>query len=56
MSGKSAQQNYGAGKLPVFVFPTSLTFYSVDQTSHKQIMTLYNPYDFTFKYKGILCN
>ncbi|WAR27920.1 MSPD1-like protein, partial [Mya arenaria] len=34
------------GKLPVFVFPTSLTFYSDDQATHKQVLTLYNPYEF----------
>lgn len=42
------------GKVPVFVFPTSLTFYSDDQASHKQILTLYNPYDFPLKFK-VLC-
>ncbi len=40
------------GKLPVFVFPTSLYFYSDEQTSHKQVLTLYNPYDFPLKFKG----
>ena len=40
------------GKLPVFVFPTSVKFYSDDQSSHKQILTLYNPYDFALKFKG----
>ncbi|CAH1780944.1 unnamed protein product [Owenia fusiformis] len=39
------------GKLPVFVFPTSLTFCTDDTSSHKQILTLYNPYDFALKFK-----
>ena len=39
-------------RLPVFVFPTSLTFYSNDQSSHKQVLTLYNPYEFVLKFKG----
>lgn len=39
------------GRVPVFVFPTSLTFYADDQTSHKQVLTLYNPYDFALKFK-----
>ncbi|XP_050396231.1 motile sperm domain-containing protein 1 [Patella vulgata] len=39
------------GKLPIFVFPTSLTFFSDDQSSHKQVLTLYNPYDFPLKFK-----
>ncbi|XP_042238924.1 motile sperm domain-containing protein 1-like [Homarus americanus] len=43
------------GRLPVFVFPQSLTFYVADQTTHKQIVTLYNPYDFRISY-SVLCN
>lgn len=43
------------GKLPVFVFPTSLNFYIDDQSSHKQVLTLYNPYEFTVLFK-VLCN
>ncbi|ESP04352.1 hypothetical protein LOTGIDRAFT_136347 [Lottia gigantea] len=39
------------GKIPIFVFPTSLTFYTDDQASHKQVLTLYNPYDFALKFK-----
>ncbi|XP_060070837.1 motile sperm domain-containing protein 1-like [Ylistrum balloti] len=42
------------GKLPVFVFPSSLTFYSDDQSTHKQVLTLYNPYDFPLRFK-VLC-
>ncbi|XP_061194850.1 motile sperm domain-containing protein 1-like [Saccostrea echinata] len=42
------------GKLPVFVFPSSLNFYSDDQSSHKQVLTLYNPYEFPLKFK-VLC-
>jgi len=43
------------GRLPVFVFPPSLTIYLADQTTHKQIVTLYNPYDFSISYQ-VLCN
>lgn len=43
------------GRLPVFVFPTELNFYINDQSSHKQVLTLYNPYDFTVQFK-VLCN
>lgn len=42
------------GSLPVFVFPTELVFYGDDQTSHKQVLTLYNPYEFALKFKGQL--
>ncbi|XP_015171732.1 PREDICTED: motile sperm domain-containing protein 1-like isoform X2 [Polistes dominula] len=41
-------------KFPAFVFPTDLKFYLEDQSSHKQILTLYNPYDFPIKFK-VLC-
>lgn len=50
----SQSTNLAEGKLPVFVFPTSLTFYSDDQSSHKQVLTLYNPYEFPLKFK-VLC-
>ena len=40
------------GSVPVFAFPPSLEFYTVDRSTHKQILTLYNPYDFTLKFKG----
>ncbi|XP_022336563.1 motile sperm domain-containing protein 1-like [Crassostrea virginica] len=42
------------GKLPVFVFPSSLNFFTDDQSSHKQVLTLYNPYEFPLKFK-VLC-
>lgn len=42
------------GSLPVFVFPTELVFYADEQTSHKQVLTLYNPYEFALKFKGQL--
>lgn len=41
-------------KLPIFVFPQTITFYLDDQSSHKQVLTLYNPYDFPVKFK-VLC-
>ena len=43
---------YVEGKLPVFVFPTSLNFYADDQFTHKQVLTLYNPYEFSVCFKG----
>ena len=41
------------GKVPVFVFPVQLDFYYEDQTTHKRLVTIYNPYEFdvTFKVK-----
>jgi hypothetical protein len=37
---------------PVFVFPSALDFYLEDQTTHKRVMTLYNPYDADITFKG----
>ena len=34
------------GKVPVFVFPVQLDFYFEDQTTHKRVVTIYNPYEF----------
>ncbi|PBC29162.1 Motile sperm domain-containing protein [Apis cerana cerana] len=41
-------------KLPVFVFPQNITFFLDDQSTHKQVLTLYNPYDFPIRFK-VLC-
>ncbi|XP_018573270.1 motile sperm domain-containing protein 1-like [Anoplophora glabripennis] len=38
-------------KIPVFVFPNSLKFYLGSKASHKQLLTLYNPYDFPVRFK-----
>lgn len=43
--------------IPVFVYPTELTFHIATQDTHKQLLTLYNPYDFAVKYQGLVqCN
>ncbi|XP_043932177.1 motile sperm domain-containing protein 1-like [Protopterus annectens] len=39
------------GRVPVFVFPAELAFYASDQTSHKQVLTIYNPYRAVLKFK-----
>lgn len=40
-------------KLPVFVFPQNIIFFLDDQSTHKQVLTLYNPYDFPIRFKGM---
>lgn len=42
-------------RLPVFVFPSSLNFFAEESSSHKQMVTVYNPYDFVVSFK-VLCN
>lgn len=44
----------GLVQVPVFVYPTPITFYLDDQTSHKQVLTLYNPYEFPIRFR-VLC-
>ena len=44
------------GSLPVFVFPQSLTFCADEQASHKQVLTVYNPYEFALRFKGAKLN
>lgn len=52
MQQQHRQPELVEGNLPVFVFPTELVFYADEQTSHKQVLTLYNPYEFALKFKG----
>ncbi|XP_075227801.1 motile sperm domain-containing protein 1-like [Lycorma delicatula] len=42
------------GKVPVFVFPYSINFYLEDKATHKQILTVYNPYECAVLFK-VLC-
>ena len=39
-------------KLPVFVSPEELQFVGEEEASHKQILTVFNPYDFNIRFKG----
>ncbi|KAL0274954.1 UNVERIFIED_CONTAM: hypothetical protein PYX00_002966 [Menopon gallinae] len=41
--------------VPVFVFPNSLTFNLADQSSYKQVLTVYNPYEFPVRFQ-VLCS
>jgi len=54
MSTRS-ETNILDGKVPVFVFPVQLDFYHEDQTTHKRVITIYNPYEFDVTFK-VLCN
>lgn len=38
--------------LPVFVFPVALEFYLSARHTHKQLLTVYNPYEFPVNLKG----
>ena len=44
----------GHRKLPVFVSPEELRFFGEDEASHRQILTVYNPYEYNIRFKGAL--
>ena len=51
---KGAKQGGSRAKrLPVFVSPAELQFVGEDEASHKQILTLFNPYNFNIRFKGV---
>ena len=49
---RSYSSNRRDKKLPVFVFPEELQFYSNDESAHKQVLTIYNPYEFATRFQG----
>lgn len=49
--GGASGADFLEGRLPVFVFPTNLAFYTDDPQSHTRVITIYNPYDFPLTYK-----
>lgn len=55
-AARRSKKGEAAGKssLPVFVFPSELVFHSQHRNSHRRVLTLYNPYNFTISFK-ILC-
>ena len=40
-------------QLPVFLFPSALSFAVDESAAHKLLLTLYNPYDFAVSYRGL---
>ncbi|VDP11933.1 unnamed protein product [Soboliphyme baturini] len=40
--------------LPVFVFPTQLNIFVQERESARQLLTIYNPYNFVIEYR-LLC-
>lgn len=50
------KQTNAKRNLPIFALPQKVLMYSDDQTSHRQLVTLYNPYDFSINYKVLSNN
>jgi hypothetical protein len=47
---KSDESNLS--RIPVFVFPATVYFNAHDRDHLKQILTIYNPYEFPVRFKG----
>ena len=56
MASSSSSSGGGAAPRPVFVFPGALDFYLEDQTTHKRVLTIYNPFDVDIFFKGTYSN
>uniref|UniRef100_A0A3P9D269 Motile sperm domain-containing protein 1-like n=1 Tax=Maylandia zebra TaxID=106582 RepID=A0A3P9D269_9CICH len=41
----------GVPRLAVFLFPSEMVFYAEQRSSHRRVLTLYNPYNFTLSFK-----
>ncbi|XP_026180303.1 motile sperm domain-containing protein 1-like [Mastacembelus armatus] len=52
--GETAGETGVASPLPVFLFPSELVFYPEQRSSHRRVLTLYNPYSFRISFK-MLC-
>jgi len=51
MSGGDASSSSSIS-FPVFAYPSNIAFVMNEPNSHKQVVTLYNPYEFPLVYKG----
>jgi len=54
-SSSSSSQSEKSRIPPVFVFPSLIEFFEDDPTTHKRVLTIYNPYDYEVAFK-VLCN
>ncbi|XP_044040276.1 motile sperm domain-containing protein 1-like isoform X2 [Siniperca chuatsi] len=52
--GETGGETGGVSPLPVFLFPSELLFHSEQRSSHRRVLTLYNPYSFSLSFK-MLC-
>lgn len=49
---KGREDDVSQVRIPVFVFPQSVVFNANDRDHLKQILTIYNPYEFPVRFKG----
>jgi len=45
-------EDVNLSRVPVFVFPATVFFNAQDRDHLKQILTIYNPYEFPIRFKG----
>lgn len=51
-SRASSSKAVVGNKLAILAFPEDLKFVEAERTTHKQVLTVYNPYDFDVQYKS----
>ncbi|KAM6959712.1 motile sperm domain-containing protein 1-like [Tautogolabrus adspersus] len=49
--GETGGETEAVSPLPVFLFPSELLFHSAETSSHRRVLTLYNPYSFSLSFK-----
>lgn len=50
--GSRAWRWGGVPRLAVFLFPSEMVFYAEQRSSHRRVLTLYNPYNFSLSFKS----
>lgn len=50
--GETEGETGGVASLPVFLFPSELLFHCEQRSSHRRVLTLYNPYSFRISFKS----
>lgn len=52
MAGEQSVAVGGVPRLAVFLFPSEMVFYAEQRSSHRRVLTLYNPYNFSLSFKS----
>uniref|UniRef100_A0A3P9DUL6 Motile sperm domain-containing protein 1 n=1 Tax=Maylandia zebra TaxID=106582 RepID=A0A3P9DUL6_9CICH len=55
VAGEQSVAVGGVPRLAVFLFPSEMVFYAEQRSSHRRVLTLYNPYNFSLSFKSELC-
>lgn len=52
VAGEQSVAVGGVPRLAVFLFPSEMVFYAEQRSSHRRVLTLYNPYNFSLSFKS----